>query len=84
VEVPRDEMEMDWLALLIVMVKVDVVAVAELESVTRIEIVEEITVVGVPEIVPVDALSASPAGSEPDESAKVFPPAPPDADNERA
>ena len=39
VEVPRDEMERDWLALLIVMVKVDVVAVAEEESVTVTEIV---------------------------------------------
>ena len=75
---PRVEKVRDWVALFIVMLKLEVAALALLESVTVMVIAEVITWVGVPVIAPVEELSVSPVGSAPEVRLKVFPPEPPD------
>jgi hypothetical protein len=68
----------NWSACETVIVKMEVVAVAVLESVTRIEILDDPVALGVPEMTPVDVFSERPAGRDPDARANMFPPEPPD------
>lgn len=68
-----------------VRVKVFVVAVAVLLSVTRTVMAEDPAVVGVPEITPVDEFNESPATKVPFVIEKLLPPDPPvaESDNEK-
>lgn len=63
--------------------KLVVVAVAVLESVTRAVMDDVVAVVGVPEITPLEVSIVSPAGSVPLGSEKVLPPDPPEVESER-
>ena len=65
-------------------VKLLVVALAELLSVTRIDNEYEPVVVGVPERVPVDALRESPGGNDPVATAKLLLPLPPEEERDNA
>ena len=57
--------------------KLEVVAVALFESETLIVIAKFPVADGVPEMVPVEALSVTPLGSEPEARVNEFEPAPP-------
>ena len=70
-------------ALLTVMVKALVVAVAVLESVTPMVIAEDPAALGVPEITPVAVSRVSPEGRVPERSAKLRGVAPPEEVRER-
>ena len=83
VDVPNEVIEIVREPFATVIVKFDVVAVALFISVTLIARVDDPTVVGVPEMTPVAEASESPAGNEPEETAKERGVAPPEATSER-